>query len=99
MLKLEVFFCPRPGQVDAVLLQLPEGTTLAQALQASGLLDRHALTLDGLKAGVWSLVKPLETVLRDADRVEIYRPLTVDPKEARRLRYKRQRGEAAAKAA
>jgi uncharacterized protein len=40
---------------------------------------------------VWGRVTPLDHVLRDGDRVEIYRPLTVDPKEARRLRYKRQR--------
>ena len=46
--------------------------------------------------GVWGRVQPLDHVLRDGDRVELYRPLTVDPKEARRLRYKKQqRGEKA----
>jgi putative ubiquitin-RnfH superfamily antitoxin RatB of RatAB toxin-antitoxin module len=37
-------------------------------------------------------VQPLDHVLREGDRIELYRPLAVDPKEARRLRYKKQRG-------
>ncbi len=86
---VEVIYCPRPGQVDGVVLDLAEGATLRDALNASGLLLRHALLLEGLRAGVWCREKPLDTVLRDRDRVEIYRPLTVDPKEARRQRYKR----------
>ena len=47
--------------------------------------------LETLKIGVWGRIKPLETILRDRDRIEVYRPLTVDPKEARRLRYKKAR--------
>ena len=52
-----------------------------------------ALQQAELKAGIWSRVRDLSTPLRDLDRVEIYRPLQVDPKEARRLRYKRDRGQ------
>ena len=44
-------------------------------------------------AGIWGRVQPLDTLLRDRDRVELYRPLLVDPKEARRLRYKRAKAE------
>jgi putative ubiquitin-RnfH superfamily antitoxin RatB of RatAB toxin-antitoxin module len=88
-LRVEVVYCPKPGVDDLVLLQLPEGATLSQALEASGLLTRHGLALDGLRVGIWCKAKELSTPLRDRDRVEIYRPLTVDPKEARRLRYKR----------
>jgi putative ubiquitin-RnfH superfamily antitoxin RatB of RatAB toxin-antitoxin module len=40
---------------------------------------------------VWGRVQPADTPLRDRDRVEVYRPLLVDPKEARRQRYKKQR--------
>ena len=90
MLQIEAVYCPvLPGPVDSVHLQLAPGACLADALQASGLLARHGLVLDGLHAGIWSRVKPHDTPLRDGDRVEIYRPLTVDPKEARRQRYKR----------
>jgi len=88
-----VVFCPAPGQVLEESLQLPHGTTLQQALQASGLLQRHGLQpqpqLHQVQAGVWGRVQSLDTVLRERDRVELYRPLQVDPKEARRLRYGR----------
>ncbi len=86
-LRVEVVYCPGPGHCDAVSLCLPEGSTLAQALHASGLLARHGLRADGLKLGVWGRAQTLDALLRERDRVEIYRPLQVDPKEARRQRY------------
>ena len=82
-----VVFGFAPGQVDEVKLQLPVGGTLAQALLASGLLGRHGLQLQQVQMGIWGRMQGLDTVLRDNDRVELYRPLQVDPKEARRLRY------------
>ena len=90
-LRIEVVYCPQPHDIHSVSLQLPGGATLRQAIEASGLLARHALDLATLRAGVWGRVHELDTALRDRDRVEIYRPLLVDPKEARRLRYKRSR--------
>ena len=90
-LTVEVVYCPRPGECDRVELKLPAGSTMDQALQASGLLSRHRLTAEGLRAGVWCKAKPGDTALRDGDRIEVYRELTVDPKEARRLRYKGKR--------
>ena len=77
--------------MQSLRLELPAGSSVADALRASGFLEVHGLALDSLRCGVWGRVQPLEHALRDGDRVEIYRPLTVDPKEARRLRYKRQR--------
>ena len=91
-LAIEVIYCPRPGECERITLRLSPGATLTDALRASGLLERHGLAPDTARVGIWSKVQPLEAVLRDHDRVEIYRPLTVDPKEARRLRYKRSRG-------
>ncbi len=88
-LRIEVVYCPAPGQVDQVSLLLPPGSTLRDALDASGLRQRHAFGDGELRLGVWSRTQPPETRLRDRDRVEVYRPLKVDPKEARRLRYKR----------
>ena len=82
-----VVYSAAPGQVDEVRLQLPVGSTLAQALLASGLLAQHGLQLQQVHSGIWGRLQGLETVLRDKDRVELYRPLLVDPKEARRLRY------------
>ena len=88
-MRIEIVYCPRPGVTDSVALELPAGALLRDALQASGLLARHALMPEALRLGIWSKPRELDAALRDQDRVEIYRPLTVDPKEARRLRYKR----------
>ena len=88
---VEVVWCPGPGRAETVALRLAAGATLADALRASGILERHGLDLATLRVGVWAKVREPGTVLRDRDRVEIYRPLTVDPKEARRQRYRRDR--------
>ena len=91
LLRVEVAYCPQPGVAELVPLRLPAGATVADAVQQCGLLSRHGLALETVKVGVWSRVKDMQTVLRDRDRVELYRPLLVDPKEARRQRYKRQK--------
>lgn len=90
-LKVEVAYCPRPGVADVSTVTLPPGATLADALRASGVLARHGLAEGEVRAGVWCKARPLDTPLRDRDRVELYRGLTVDPKEARRQRYRRHR--------
>lgn len=89
--QVDVVYCPGPSANDLVTLTLPAGSTLAQALQASGLCEKHGLQAEALKFGVWAKLRPPETVLVDRDRVEIYRPLLVDPKEARRQRYQQHR--------
>ncbi|MEY3201824.1 MAG: hypothetical protein RIR70_1374 [Pseudomonadota bacterium] len=75
------------GRQELVELRLPEGTTVQQALDASGLLQKHPeIDFAKNKVGVFGkLVKP-DAVLRTGDRVEIYRPLIADPKEVRRKR-------------
>lgn len=78
-----------PDSAFVAELALPAGATLRQALDASGLLQRHPeIDLDTQKAGVFGKVKPFDTPLRDGDRVEVYRPLLADPKETRRRRAK-----------
>ncbi|MEO7072010.1 MAG: RnfH family protein [Rhodanobacter sp.] len=68
-------------------LTLPAGSTAVQAVEASGLL---ALLPDGAfdrqRLGVFAQRVEAEHVLQDGDRVEIYRPLQLDPMEARRRR-------------
>lgn len=91
VLNVEVVYCPAPGECDRVLLQLPEGACVGDALAASGLCQRHGLSAGALEFGVWGRRQPPQAPLRERDRVELYRPLQVDPKEARRLRYKRAR--------
>ncbi|MCX7673754.1 MAG: RnfH family protein [Thiobacillaceae bacterium] len=86
-IRVEVVYA-RPDRVKRVSLTLPEGATVQQAIEQSGILDEFPdIDLAGRnKVGVWNkLVKP-DQVLRDQDRVEIYRPLIADPKEVRKQR-------------
>ncbi|MBK9133722.1 MAG: RnfH family protein [Betaproteobacteria bacterium] len=87
-IRVEVAWSPAPRAVDVVALTLPAGATAAEALSASGLVSRHGLDVAALRLGVWCRACEPTAVLRDRDRVEVYRPLRVDPKEARRLRYR-----------
>lgn len=90
-LAVEVVYGAAPHQVDQVRLRLPAGATVADALQASGVLQRHGLTLGagGVSVAVWGRSCGPGQVLREQDRVEVLRPLQVDPKEARRQRYRK----------
>jgi len=87
-MRIEVVYSPAPREVECIALELPEGATVAAALEASGLLRRHAElgTPDAPAGGVgvWGQACGPGQVLRDDDRVELYRALQVDPKEARR---------------
>lgn len=83
-----------PDAQTRILVALPEGATVQQAIDASGILARHPeIDLAKLKVGVYGKLKPLDTVLADHDRVEIYRPLIVDPKAARQRRVDKSRKE------
>ncbi|MBA4696868.1 MAG: RnfH family protein [Legionella sp.] len=64
---------------------MPSGATLVQALNASGVYKKHPETTN-LSVGIFSKQKPLDTILEQGDRIEIYRPLLLDPKEQRRKR-------------
>jgi uncharacterized protein len=91
-LRVTVAYSPRAGVVDEVQLDLPAGASVRDALVASGLAARHpAVDFAALRWGVWGKLREPGDALRDQDRVEIYRPLSVDPKEARRLRYRQHR--------
>ncbi|XCE77848.1 RnfH family protein [Mangrovibacter phragmitis] len=66
---------------------LTEGATLQQAIEASGLLAlRTDINLEKNKVGIYSRPAKLNDTVQDGDRVEIYRPLTADPKALRRMR-------------
>jgi putative ubiquitin-RnfH superfamily antitoxin RatB of RatAB toxin-antitoxin module len=89
-LAVEVVYAAAPHDVRHVSLLLPAGSTLADALRASRLLDGvPAAQADALQPGIWGRAAALDTLLRDGDRVELTRGLLVDPKEARRQRYRR----------
>ncbi len=76
-----------PGGADTAKVRLSAGATLGDAIERSGLLERHPeIDLGKQKVGVFGKAFPLDRPARDGDRVEIYRPLALDPKEARRRR-------------
>jgi putative ubiquitin-RnfH superfamily antitoxin RatB of RatAB toxin-antitoxin module len=85
-IQVSLAYSPVAGTVQCLALTLPAGATVAQAIQLSG----WALP-EGTRVGVWGRLRALTDPLRDRDRVECYRPLTVDPKEARRQRYRSHR--------
>jgi putative ubiquitin-RnfH superfamily antitoxin RatB of RatAB toxin-antitoxin module len=70
-------------------VELPAPASAFDAVRASGLLERHPeLALGEPMIGIWGRSCAPETALAEGDRVEIYRPLAMDPNEARRLRAK-----------
>lgn len=67
-------------------IQLSKGATVADAVRASRVGEASAAAAAVTEFGIWSRSVEPTQVLRDGDRVELYRPLEIDPKEARRLR-------------
>jgi len=92
MLAISVAYSPRAGLVDLCELTLPVGSCVGDALRESDLAQRYPeLDLASAELGVWGSLAAADRLLRDRDRVEVYRPLLVDPKEARRRRQQQQR--------
>jgi putative ubiquitin-RnfH superfamily antitoxin RatB of RatAB toxin-antitoxin module len=86
MINVEVCYA-LPEKAQLVSVKLPSGATLQQALEASGLLQKHPeIDLKKNKFGIFAKLSKVDSVLRDKDRVEIYRPLIADPKEVRKQR-------------
>ncbi len=84
MIEVEVVFA-LPERQSLVEVSLPAGASVADAIEASGIQAAYpGVALDGLEAGVWGRVVTRDTVLKAGDRVELYRALEIDPKEARR---------------
>jgi putative ubiquitin-RnfH superfamily antitoxin RatB of RatAB toxin-antitoxin module/ribosome-associated toxin RatA of RatAB toxin-antitoxin module len=90
VLNLLVVYSPAAREVVERPVELPQPATVAQALAASGLLQAFGLDAARLRLGIWGRKATLEQPVRDMDRIEIYRPLTVDPKVARRERFAKQ---------
>jgi putative ubiquitin-RnfH superfamily antitoxin RatB of RatAB toxin-antitoxin module len=79
-----------PGQQVMRRIALPEGSTLAEAIRASGLVEEFP-EIDSTRAGIYGKRAAAGAILHDRDRVEIYRPLEADPKEVRRTRAAKKR--------
>jgi len=77
-----------PRQASESSLEIQVGATVQQAILASG--QFAAAGLQSAAIGIWGRTASLDQRLRDQDRVEVYRPLIVDPKVARRERFQQQ---------
>lgn len=91
---ITLMYAPAPRVVHERVLQLPAHTTVLQAIQTSGLLSEYPeIDLsqpEAFTVCIWGRKTTPGHVLRDLDRIEICRPLTVDPKVARRERFQKQ---------
>jgi putative ubiquitin-RnfH superfamily antitoxin RatB of RatAB toxin-antitoxin module len=78
------------AEVDRQLwmrLEVPDSSTIAEAIRLSGLLKLYPeINLDTQKVGIFGKIAPLDTPVKEGDRVEIYRPITVDPQTVQRRR-------------
>ncbi|MCL9683223.1 RnfH family protein [Legionella maioricensis] len=85
MVKIELVYVPKDGATLHLSMDLKQGATVADALIKSGVYDLYPET-KGLSVGIYARQVSLDAVLKEGDRVEIYRPLALDPKEKRRQR-------------
>lgn len=85
-LKVQVLYATAAEEVWREL-EVEPGATIEQAIRQSGMLEAvPGIDLATHPVGIYAKKKPLDTVLRERDRIEIYRPLVADPKETRRAR-------------
>ena len=92
-LRVTVAYCA-PGVEDISEVRVPMASTVRNAIDASQLLLRRPELHDAVDVGIWGRRCALDEPLADGDRVEIYRPLIIDPMQARRARadLRRKRG-------
>ena len=85
-MRVEVVFALADKQ-ELLVVELPDGATVAAAIEGSRLpLHFPDIDFDALQAGVWGKPAARSHVIREGDRVELYRPLEMDPRDARRLK-------------
>jgi len=86
MVNVEVAYA-KPEEQVIVTLAMAEGTTVEAAIKASGLLELFPeIALTELNVGIFGVACKLDQTVREGDRIEVYRALVHDPKEARRQR-------------
>ncbi len=88
---IEIMFADQQNQV-VLPLSVPIGCNLEEAIQLSGILVQFPhIDLTKNKVGIFAKLRPLNTVVQSGDRIEIYRPLMIDPKNNRRNRAQKQK--------
>ncbi len=88
----EVVFASGPGQITHRQCHAAADERLIDVIRRSRILELHPeIDLSVLRIGVFGKLKPLDQPVTHGDRIEIYRPLQVDPKTARRLRAEKKK--------
>lgn len=88
MIPIEIAYATKQEQ-KILTLFVAENTTMLEAILQSQILDLFPqIDVQHLQVGIWGQSKPLNTLVSAGDRVEIYRPLLIDPKQARLMRAK-----------
>ncbi|HBI21042.1 MAG TPA: RnfH family protein [Legionella sp.] len=88
MAPVEVVYIPAGNNALQALIPFIEGMTVAKALEQSGFLDRFPELVNG-PVGIFSRAVSRDVLVQPGDRVELYRPLRLDPMETRRQRARR----------
>jgi uncharacterized protein len=95
-MQVTLVYSPTPRELREWPLDVPAHATVAMALQASGIATEFpGIDWKTAELGVWGHKVSLAQVLHEHDRIEVYRPLLVDPKVARRERFRKQGARAA----
>ena len=90
-MRVEVIYA-MPEEQLALEIEVPAGATVGEAIAASGVLARFPeIRLEQTAVGIYGERCALDAPVSEGDRIEIYRPLQADPKEARRRRARRKR--------
>jgi len=90
-MKIDVLYA-LPARQHQLEIELPDGATIAQAIERlAEMSECSSWGVDESAIGVFGQLRPIESELEHGDRMELYRPLLVDPKTARRLRAESQR--------
>jgi uncharacterized protein len=89
LIEIEVAYALPEKQI-LECLKVPSGTTVAQAIQLSGICNKSSeIQSKDKNLGIFGKLVKSEAILRNHDRIEIYRPITIDPKEKRRKRVEK----------
>ena len=76
-----------PDKQRVISLQVAQGTTIEEAIRLSGILDQFPqIDITSNKLGIFGKLKKADEVVREGERIEIYRPLIADPKQVRKQR-------------
>ena len=87
VMNIEVVYA-NPAIQEVVRLRMTSPLSVKQALVASGLIEKYALNIDAIGLGVFGERVELTTLLKEQDRLELYRPITIDPMQKRLLKVK-----------